>query len=40
VPETEIRNLLLDYTIVGGTIVYDRAKDGAVKRGPRATEGN
>lgn len=40
VPDNKIRDLLLDFTIVGGKIVYDRAKDGNVKRGPRATEGH
>jgi predicted amidohydrolase YtcJ len=36
----KIRDLQLDYTILGGKVVYDRVKDGPVKRGPRAAEGN
>jgi hypothetical protein len=39
VPANKIRDLLLDYTIVGGKVVYDRKKDGDVKMGPRPTEG-
>jgi predicted amidohydrolase YtcJ len=40
VPEDKLRDVLLDFTIVDGKIVYDRAKDGSIKMGPRSTEGN
>jgi predicted amidohydrolase YtcJ len=40
VPPEKLSELLIDFTIVDGKIVYDRARDGGVKRGPRATEGD
>jgi hypothetical protein len=38
VPKEKIADLLLDLTILGGKVVYDRVKDGDVRIGPRVTE--